>query len=202
MNIVSYTVTPLIPWVTHRQGGCLECWRLQWSIPAEAALIYTMPQRLPILRKSWRVFHDRSLLVSLSGFVLPILEYCSAVWCSAADTHLKLLDGAVSRARFLSGGVFECDIARRRSVAIDGSIASSLKNLAVSQDFYSSLSVPLERSLLTAFSIVWDWRVSRAVPMLFYWPKLLSPYYSLLLFFPFSSFCLYVGIVGLMSSDW
>ena len=44
-------------------------------------------QRLGILRKSWRVFHDRSLLGRcLHGFVLPVLEYCSAVWCSAADT--------------------------------------------------------------------------------------------------------------------
>ena len=48
-------------------------------------------QRLGILRKSWRVFHDRSLLGRcFRGFVLPVLEYCSAVWCSAADTHLKL----------------------------------------------------------------------------------------------------------------
>ena len=54
----------------------------------------------------------------LSGFILPVLEYCSAVWCSAADTHLKLLDRAVSGARFLPGGVFECDIAHRRSVAV------------------------------------------------------------------------------------
>ena len=38
--------------------------------------------------------------------------------------------------------------------------------------------------------MVWDWRVSRAGPMLLYWLKLLYPYYSLLLFFPFSSFCL------------
>ena len=53
----------------------------------------------------------------LSGFVLPVLEYCSAVWYSAPDTHLKLLDCAVSGARFLTGGVFECDIAHRRSVA-------------------------------------------------------------------------------------
>ena len=37
------------------------------------------------------------------GFVLSVLEYCSAVWCSAADTHLKLLDRAVSGARFLTG---------------------------------------------------------------------------------------------------
>ena len=38
----------------------------------------------------------------LRGFVLPVLEYCSAVWCSAADTHLKLLDRAVGGARFLT----------------------------------------------------------------------------------------------------
>ena len=74
-------------------------------------------QRLGIL-KSWRVFHDRSLLGRwFWGYVLPVLEYCSAVWCSAADTHLKLLDRAVSGAWFLTGDVFECDIARR-SVAV------------------------------------------------------------------------------------
>ena len=76
-------------------------------------------QRLRILRKSWLVFHDRSLLWGcFLGFVLPVLEYYSAVWCSAADTHLKLLDRAVSGDRFLTGGVFECDIAHRRSVAV------------------------------------------------------------------------------------
>ena len=42
--------------------------------------------------------------------------------------------------------------------------------------------------LLTPYSMVWDWRVSRAMPMLLYWPKLLYPYYSLLLFFPFLFF--------------
>ena len=76
-------------------------------------------QRLGILIKSWHVFRDRSLLVRcFRGFVLPVLEYCSAVWCSSADTHLKLLDRAVSGARFLAGGVFECDISHRQSVAV------------------------------------------------------------------------------------
>ena len=76
-------------------------------------------QRLGILRKSWRVFHDRSLLGRcFRCFLLPVLEYCSRVWCSASDSHLKLLYLAVSGARFLTGGVFECDIAHRRSVAL------------------------------------------------------------------------------------
>ena len=87
------------------------------------SIIARFPEQLlkkfGILRKSWRVFHDRSLLGEiLSGFVLPVLEYCSVVWCSAADTHLRLLDRAVSGTRFLTGGVFECDIAHRRSVAV------------------------------------------------------------------------------------
>ena len=67
-------------------------------------------QKLDILRKSWRVFHDRSLLGRcFRGFVLPVFEYCSAVWCSATDTHLNLLDRAVSGARFLTGGVLIVD---------------------------------------------------------------------------------------------
>ena len=64
--------------------------------------------RLSILRKSWLAFHDRSLLARcFRGFVLLVLEYCSAVWCSAADTHLKLLDRAISGAWFLTGGIIE-----------------------------------------------------------------------------------------------
>ena len=51
-------------------------------------------------------------------FVLHVLGYCSAVWCSAADTGLKLLCGVVSGASFLNGGVFESDLAHRRSVAV------------------------------------------------------------------------------------
>ena len=39
-------------------------------------------QRLGIFRKFLRVFHDRSLLGRcFRGFVLLVLEYCSAVWC-------------------------------------------------------------------------------------------------------------------------
>ena len=71
-------------------------------------------QRLAIFRKSLQVVHDRLLLGGcFQGFVLPVLENCS----SAADTHLKLLDRAVSGDSFLTGGVFECDLAHRRSVA-------------------------------------------------------------------------------------
>ena len=80
-------------------------------------------QRLGILRKSWKVFHDRLLLGRcFRGFVLPVLEYCSAVSCSAADTRHKLLDRVVSGDSFLTRGVFECDIAHRRSVAVQDKV--------------------------------------------------------------------------------
>ena len=64
-----------------------------------------LSRRLGIL-KSWQEFHYTLLLgISFRCFVLPLLEYCSAVWCSAAKTHLKLLDRVVSGACFLIGGV-------------------------------------------------------------------------------------------------
>ena len=65
------------------------------------------------------MLYDRSHLFScFRGFVLPVLQYCSVVWCSGADTHLNLPDRDASGARFPTGHVFECDIAHRRSVAV------------------------------------------------------------------------------------
>ena len=40
------------------------------------------------------------------------------MWCSAVDTHRKLLDRVVSGASLLTEGVFECNIAHRRSVEV------------------------------------------------------------------------------------
>ena len=49
-------------------------------------------------------------------FWSTVLGRC-LLWCSAADIHLKLLYCVVSGASFLTAGVFECDLAHRRSVA-------------------------------------------------------------------------------------
>ena len=170
------------------------------------------------------MFRYRSLLGRcFRGFVLPVLEYCSAVWCSAADTHLKLLYRAISGGRFLTGSVFECDIAHRRSVTVlcmlhkircnpmhplndalsepyapvrvtRGAlvhIGILMRHLAAGPRSAAGLLFPSQcpsgTILLSPYSMVWDWRVSRAGPMLLYWPKLLYPYYSLLLYFPLSS---------------
>ena len=53
----------------------------------------------------------------LNGSLLH-LNTVHAVWCSAADTHLKLLDPVVIGACFLDGGVLNCNLSHRRSVAM------------------------------------------------------------------------------------
>ena len=59
----------------------------------------------------------------------------------------------------------------------------------------------LRMILLTLYLMVWDWRVLRAWPMPVYWPKLLISFASSIVF-PFSSFFLWAGTVGLVSLDW
>ena len=38
------------------------------------------------------------------------------MWCSAADSHLKLLERVVRSAGFLAGAVLDCNLAHRRSI--------------------------------------------------------------------------------------
>ena len=57
-----------------------------------------------------------------SGDALGVLSCqfwnTATVWCSAADTHLKLPDRVVSGACVLAGGVLNCDLSHRQSVAV------------------------------------------------------------------------------------
>ena len=129
-------------------------------------------QRLSILRKSWQVLHDRLLFGRcFKGFVLRVLEDRSAVWCSAADTHLKLLDSVVSGASFLTGvclsvtlhivdlwmyyvcytrsGAPRCTLFMVHflcRMCWCGLCASSLPNVSVSQNIYPLVSISVERS--------------------------------------------------------
>ena len=78
----------------------------------------SVSQKIGIMKKSWSIFRDPNLMKScFYSFLFPVLEYCSAVWCSAADSHLRLLDRAVACAAFHKGGVLECNLLHRRSVA-------------------------------------------------------------------------------------
>ena len=143
----------------------------------------------------------------LLGFCLAILEYCSAVWCLAANTHFELLDRVVSGACFFAGGVLNCNLSHRRSVAVlcmmykircnsmhplcgalplpcvpvrvtRGTLIAHRYTSAIPAAEPCSTAGLLFRSQylsgtiwLTPYSMVWDWRVSRAGPMPFCWPS-------------------------------
>ena len=54
--------------------------------------------RVDILRKTMSVFRDVAIVAKCFwAFILPVLEYCSPVWMSAATSHLSLLDRVVSQ---------------------------------------------------------------------------------------------------------
>ena len=75
-------------------------------------------RKLGILRKTIGLYRLPILAARCFwSFLLPVLEYCSAVWMSAAATHLHLLDRVVARASTLSGGEVRCDLGHRRKVA-------------------------------------------------------------------------------------
>ena len=183
-------------------------------------------QRLGIMRKSWQVFHDRSLLLrSFWSFVLR------------ADSHLKLLDSVVRSAGFQAGGVLDCDLANRRSVAelcvlfkiksnpmhpLSGALplpyVFRLVLLVVLRFLIGtrsrllvvgllSITEPLCLSrclfgtiLVTLCLMVFDWRVSRAEPILSCYHDLLF-LFCLLLFYlllPSMGWLCGVGVFGLI----
>ena len=74
--------------------------------------------RVVILRKTMSVFRDAAVVAKCFwAFILPVLEYCSPVWMSAATSHLSLVDRVVSQVSRLSGGSVSCDLWHRRKVA-------------------------------------------------------------------------------------
>ena len=120
------------------------------------------------------------------------------MWCSAADTYLKLLDRAVSGARFVTEGVFECDVVivtvlqfcvccirsgvtrctRLMMLYLDhmgqcglhavpwSHIDIRMRRLAAeprsTARLYFPSQCPTGTILLTPYSMVWNWPVSRA----------------------------------------
>ena len=119
-------------------------------------------QRFGILRKSWQVFHDRSLCQrSFRSFVQQVLEYCSAVLCSAADSHVKLLDRVVRNANFLAAGVIECNLPHRRSAAV----------LCMFFEFKSNPMHPLSHALILSYVLA---RVTQAA-LVAHWHSFVPP---------------------------
>ena len=82
------------------------------------ALASRLSQQLGVLRKCWRSFGDPMLVHKCFwSFMLPVMEYCSPVWASAAAGHLRLLDTIVRSVAFMSAGLVKCDLHHRRDVA-------------------------------------------------------------------------------------
>ena len=75
-------------------------------------------QKLGIMRRGWQLFGDLVLLRRcFNSYILPVLEYCSPVWRSSSDVHLRLLDRVVRQASFMLDGNLRCDLGHRRDVA-------------------------------------------------------------------------------------
>ena len=77
----------------------LREWCLCWSTSVE--------QKIGSLRKSLKMFFGDQLVLQkcFNSFILPCLEYFSPVWCSAGDSHLRLLDRNLSAIKFLIPGL-------------------------------------------------------------------------------------------------
>ena len=156
--------------------------------------------------------------------------------CSAAYSHLKLLDRVIRSDGFLAGGVLDCNLTHRRSVAelcmlfkiksnpmhlLTGALICRMCRrvfLVVlllligtrSRLFVVgllSIAEPLCHNrclfgtiLVTLCLMAWDWRVSRAEPMLFCWHDLLFPFCHQLfyLFLPSMGWMYGVGVFGLI----
>ena len=138
------------------------------------------------------------------------------MWCSAADTHRKLLDRAISGASFLTGvclsvtlhivdlwkyyvcctrsGVTHCTLfivlvlscmcRCGLHAALCSHIGSIMRLLAAEPRSIAGLIFPFQylcaTILVTSYSMVWDWRVSRAASMSLYWPSCSLPFCLLL----------------------
>ena len=82
------------------------------------SLVSRVSSKLGILRLARGVFGSPDIVRRCYyAFVLPVLEYCSVVWGSAAECHLTLLDRLVHSAERLCPGQSFDSLGLRRRVA-------------------------------------------------------------------------------------
>ena len=75
-------------------------------------------RKLGIVRKASYIFGDEGTnLTCFRSFVLPLLEYCSPVWMSAAARDLSLLDRVARGGRFLFPDSRSYDLDHRRLIS-------------------------------------------------------------------------------------
>ena len=77
----------------------------------------SVSQKIGILRRCFKIFNDTAVIMKcFNAFLLPCLEYCSPVWSSGADSHLKLLDKVMSSIKFILPSI-HVDLWHRRKVS-------------------------------------------------------------------------------------
>ena len=79
------------------------------------------------------------------------------MYCPAVDTHFKLVDHVVSGADFRTSGVFECDTAHRRSVAVLCMLYKIKIRCNPMHPLSGALPVPYVSMLVTRDALVAHW---------------------------------------------
>ena len=91
-------------------------------------------RKLGIVRKASFIYGDNQVnLTCFRSFVLPLLEYCSPVWRSAADRSLNLLDKIARSGNFLFPQNGNYDLDHRRNISC----------LSLFHKFYFNKEIPL-----------------------------------------------------------
>ena len=80
------------------------------------AIAQSVSKKIGILRKCWQTYQENSIVLNcFYSFILPFFEYCSAIWRSAAPSHLKILQRIFTSANFITRTNMSLD--HRRDVA-------------------------------------------------------------------------------------
>ena len=118
-------------------------------------------QKLGIVRKASSIFGDDAVSSTcLRCFVMPLLEYCTPVWGSAAASHLNLLDRIVRMGDGLCG-IRNLDLSHRRTVGSLSLLYKITENTAHS--LHPSLPVPfcaVRETRATALLHEWAFKLS------------------------------------------
>ena len=89
----------------------------------------SIAQKTGLIRKCYKTLgnNDDSVLKSFYAFILPCFEYCSSVWGSASDSHLRILDRALNNIRFILPDLL-VDLEKRRNLARLSMLFKILRN--------------------------------------------------------------------------
>ena len=124
------------------------------------SIFSSVAQKIGLLRKSFRIFgnHD-ALLRCFNYLILPCLEYCSPVWSSEADSHLKPLDKNLQACKLLIP-----------NLAISLQHCRFISSLCMLYKIFHNLSHPLHSELPNLLHLRKVTRGSLSINSLFFSP--------------------------------